>query len=91
LAVINDFVYKKFNEAMAKKLIIHDIDLKRWAIFKNREVGLTAFVASKFWLLWFKHKYRIVSRKIIKYVSVPQIEESESIMEISRNFVQNAV
>ncbi len=39
----------------------------------------------------FQHKYRIVSRKITKYVSVPQIEESESIMESSQNFVQNAV
>jgi hypothetical protein len=32
-----------------------------------------------------------VSRKITKYVSVPQVEESESIEEISRNFVQNAI
>jgi hypothetical protein len=91
MAAIDKFVYDKFIEAIDKKLIVHDNDLKRWALLKKRDIKFDAFVASKSWVNCFKRKNRIVSRKITKYVSVPQVEESESIEEISRNFVQNAI
>jgi hypothetical protein len=77
---------------MAKKQIVHDIDLKRWALLKKKEVGLPAFVASHFWLIYFKRKNRILSRKITKYMSVLQIASiKESIEEINRIFFENAV
>jgi hypothetical protein len=91
LLAINEFVHQKFNEAINKRLIVHEKDLKRWAILKKREVGLSSFVASHFWLISFKRKYRIVSRKITKYVSMAQIEDSASIMETARNFVESAI
>lgn len=89
--MINNFVYKKFNDATTRKLIVHEKDLKRWALIKKREVNLSDFVASDFWLVCFKRKHRIVSRKITKYVSVPQVEEQQSLEEIGRDFVENAV
>jgi hypothetical protein len=91
LLSINEFVHQKFNEAINKRLIVHDKDLKRWAILKKTEVELIPFVASHFWIISFKRKYRIVSRKITKYVSVAQIEDSASIMETAKNFVENAI
>jgi hypothetical protein len=36
LDIINNFVYEKFNDAMTRKLIVHDKDLKRWALIKKR-------------------------------------------------------
>jgi hypothetical protein len=43
--------------------------LKRWAIKKGNEISLQNFTASNMWLWRFKQQYRIVSRKITKFVT----------------------
>jgi hypothetical protein len=87
MSSINDFVLEKFNNAITKKLIVHDKDLKRWALLKKKQVQLLEFSASDLWVLCFKRKNRIISRKITKYVLIPRIAENESIEETTCNFV----
>lgn len=45
---------------------VHGMDLKRWAMREARNMELTAFVASNNWVMNFKRKHDICSRKIIK-------------------------
>ena len=63
---INDHVFDMFERAHEKALPVHDIDLRRWALKKAMDESLHNFVASSYWLLTFKHKHNIVSRKITK-------------------------
>jgi hypothetical protein len=91
MSSINDFVLEKFNYAMTRKSIVHDKDLKRWALWKKKQVQLLEFSASDTWVFNFKRKNRIVSRKITKYVSIPRNTENVLIEETARNFVDNAI
>lgn len=63
---IDDHVYDMFERAREKVLPVHDIDLRRWALKKAMDESLHNFVASAHWLLTFKHKHNITSRKITK-------------------------
>lgn len=73
---VNNHVYQKFEEAREKGLPVHDIDLRRWASIQAREEGLTDFVALAKWVLNFKMKNKICSRKITKvcygFISIHQ-------------------
>ena len=63
---VDDYVYNNFERARDLLCAVHDIDLKRWAVRKARMMSLHGFVASDHWILNFKHKHNICSRKIIK-------------------------
>jgi hypothetical protein len=63
---IDDHVYDMLERAREKALSVHDIDLRRWALKKAMDESLHNFVASAHWLLTFKHKHNITSRKITK-------------------------
>jgi hypothetical protein len=63
------YTFQEFMSAKDKNLIIHDYDLKRWALYKKRENGLENFIASHDWLWRFKSQNRIVSRKITQFVT----------------------
>jgi hypothetical protein len=65
---IEEFVYLKYKSARYKKLPVHDINLKKWAIERSREVNIE-FKASSAWINKFKKKYRIRSKKITRFVS----------------------
>ena len=64
--LLNDYVYKNFEHARDLLCPVHDLDLKRWTIRKARMISFHDFVASDHWILNFKHKHNICSRKIIK-------------------------
>lgn len=68
IKAINAAVYDKFLEKEAALLPIKDNDLRRWALDQNRtsENKIEHFQAGKKWLLRFKQKYRIGSRKVCK-------------------------
>ncbi len=66
LEEIDRFVSHEFNQARNKCLPIHDSDLRRISIKKAREMNLQNFVASPFWLLNFKRRHHITSRKVAK-------------------------
>jgi len=61
---VRQFMYEKFEKARNLHLPVHDVDLKIWAIEKSRELGIDDFIASPHFILNFKKKYHIVSRKI---------------------------
>ena len=46
LILIDSFVYEAFNDARVKLLSVHDIDLKRWALEKAKDLLDTTFTAS---------------------------------------------
>ena len=63
---VDDYVYNNFERARDLLCAVHDIDLKRWAVRKARMMSLHGFVVSDHWILNFKHKHNICSRKMIK-------------------------
>jgi hypothetical protein len=66
---VDDFVYNRFECARDLLYPVHDIDLKRWAHQQARAISFNEFAASDTWLLNFKRKYDICSRKITKVSS----------------------
>jgi hypothetical protein len=49
---------------------------------------LVGFKASTSWLLKFKKRFGIVSRKINKFVTLAQVENPEQIIATAKNFVE---
>ncbi|XP_034195342.2 uncharacterized protein LOC117611505 [Osmia lignaria lignaria] len=70
---ISDHTLQNFIEAMDKQLIVHDVDLQRWALNAKRMVNLKGFVASSSWVWKFKRMHGIVSRKVTKFVTKHEI------------------
>ena len=88
---INDIemhVYDQFQSARRSLLAIHNIDLRRSALQKARELDLNNFEASDKWLLTFKHRHKISSRKVTKLVTKKHIETRQEIEQSATNFVQ---
>ncbi|CAF2785090.1 unnamed protein product [Rotaria sp. Silwood2] len=84
---VDIFVYDMFENARQQFLCVYDIDLRRWALKKARELNLEAFEASSKWLLNFKHLHRISSRRITQLVTRKHIESQEEIDESAKRFV----
>lgn len=66
LELVEDEVYTHFVRARDNFCPVHDIDIKRWAIRTARRIELSGFTASDSWILKFKRKNGICSRKITK-------------------------
>ena len=84
---IDSYVYHQFESARYKLLAVHDNDLGRWGLQKARELNLNSFEASERWLLSFKHRHRISSRKVTQLVTKRHIETRQEIDEAATNFV----
>lgn len=78
LQTVSEKTYKKFIEAKNMKTIIHDLDLRRWALTIAKEVNCSSFKASLSWLRNFKKAHKIVSRRITKFVSTTDIQVIKS-------------
>ncbi len=83
------YTYNEFINAKNNNLIIHDWDLKRWAIKKKNEISLQNFTASNMWLWKFKRQYRIVSRKITKFVTRNYSREKDDQISTANMFVNS--
>lgn len=68
-----------FDQFRANKLTVHDRTIRMWAVTKAWELELRDFKASPSWILNFKHKYRITSRKITKFVTFKNERRQEDI------------
>jgi hypothetical protein len=84
------FTFQEFKKAKDMKLIVHDNDLQRWAMKKKFELQLENFTASHNWLWKFRSHYRIVSRKITKFVTSRYSKEKIDIIESADLFVNSA-
>jgi len=68
-----------FEAACEKLLPVHDSDLVRWVLKRARASSITNFVASHHWLVNFKQKHNIVSRKITKIMTKHAVESAKEI------------
>ena len=66
---IAKFCKESFDNARARGIPVHDRTIRSWALLKARELFLRSFKASPRWVQLFKAKYRISSRKMVKFVS----------------------
>ena len=85
---VDEFFYAEFMRARKAYLPIHDSDVRRLAIKKAREVNLNDFVASHHWLINFKRRHHISSRKITKLVTKHHLEDHSEILKSAENFVK---
>ena len=87
LQQIDKFVYAEFVRIRELSLPIHDCDVRRLAMKKSRSLNLPRFVAAHHWLSDFKRRHHISSRKITKLVTKHNIEDRETILKSTENFV----
>ena len=65
--------------------MVHEIDLKRWALKKANDLFDTTFTGSDNWVRQFKIRHNTVSRKITKR----EIDDSDKIHQSADKFVSN--
>lgn len=75
----SEYCYDKFKTARDSKAIVHDSDIRLWALYAANKVKLDGFTASNNWINKFKSQFRISSRKICKFVSVKNLRDQETI------------
>ena len=80
-------VYEKFEKARGDFLIAHDTDLKRWALQKARDINNTTFRASDNWVLIFKRRHALCSRKIAKLTTKREVLDADAINNSANNFI----
>ena len=88
LTEIEAFVFQKFQDCRKRYSIVHDSDLRRWACIKASELKMK-FSASKTWLMNFKRRYQIVSRKITKVLSVFHMHQMNDVVNASKAFLND--
>ena len=81
------FLLRKFRENKVRKMIIHDADLKRWALICSRDLEIKNFKASPSFIRKFKLRNKIRSRKITRYLTKNMSENAVNIQEESEAFV----
>ncbi|CAF2029929.1 unnamed protein product [Rotaria magnacalcarata] len=84
LRCIDEFVYAEFIRARESSLPVHDSDVRRLTFKKARTLNLNGFTASHHWILDFKHRHHISSRKITKH----HVEDRDKILESADDFVK---
>lgn len=99
---IKSFTFEKFMSAKSERLIIHDFDLRRWALQRSKALGLINFtgwfnsffsnilLASHGWLHNFKDEHRIVSRKITHFVTTAHASDEHELSLKVDSFIDNA-
>lgn len=88
---ICQFVLENFKNSVDAGHIIHDIDLQRWALQAQKDIGYEdiRFKASAHWVSNFKRAHRIVSRKINKFITKKTLEGTDYLQQTSTTFVSD--
>lgn len=84
---IKEHLKIKFDNSRQQFLIVHDFDLRRWAIQYSRSLGNSQFKASDSFIYNFKKEYNIVGRKITNIVTKIDLKNENDIQKIASNFV----
>lgn len=89
LSRISEFVLENLKNAIDAGFIVHDIDLRKWALQAKKELEFDdiRFKASDQWLYKFKKSHNIVSRKITKFVTQKSIRNRDILNEQANKFV----
>ena len=91
LRQMDDYVYGEFIRIRSNYLPIHDSDLRRLALKKANELGIDGFTASHHWILDFKRRHHISSRKVTKLVTKHHLEDRDEILKSAENFIRTVV
>jgi len=88
LKEINMYVFKRFQESRQDHKPVHDSDIQKWAVAKATEFPgfREKFTASRSWILKFKRKRRIRSRKITKLVKKRDNASQELLLKRAEDF-----
>lgn len=88
---ICQYTLDNFKAAVESGLIIHDRDIRRWALQAQKEIGYgdIRFKASKNWLIKFKNAHRIVPRKINKFITRKTLENNLELQTRAEVFVDD--
>lgn len=86
LIEIDSNVLQRFKQSRADRIRVHDRQLIRWGMEKSRELNID-FRASHHWLLNFKKRHNIVSRKITRQVTRKNIVDAPQTLETVNRFV----
>jgi hypothetical protein len=86
---IGHYVLENFKNSIEAGIIVHDINLRRWALQAQEEIGNTdiRFKASKHWVNKFKKSHRIVGRKINKFITRKTLENLDNLKSEANKFV----
>lgn len=84
LKQVNEYVLEKFTYARNHSYPVHDKNLRTWAAFKANQIDLK-FKASAHWIMNFKNKNRITSRKA-KIVTSRSLTDQAKILESAEEF-----
>lgn len=85
---LDEFVFAQFTRARESYLPVHDSDLRRLAIQKARCLNLNDFTASHHWLLDFKQRHHISSRKVTKLITKNHCEDRNKILNSADTFLK---
>ena len=89
LRLVSLFVWNIFSENRDKGGMIHDIDLRKWALSGAQNINLANFKASLTWLYNFKVKYKIKSRKVTTFKTKMSMSKEADIMEATTLFLRS--
>ena len=78
---IDEMVFKSFTEARQNNLMVHDVDIQRWALKITKKIKVDEFRASDGWLKNFKARNGIVSRRVTNIVTNYEVKSEEFIEE----------
>jgi len=89
VARICQYTLDNFKSAIETGLIIHDRDIRRWALQAQKEVGSEdiRFKASENWLQKFKKAHRITSRKINKFITRKTLASESDLQAKADEFI----
>ena len=90
LKKISEYALNQFKESIQKSITVHDFDIRRWALKARDEVSSSPNIFKGFvkWVHEFKHKHRIVSRKINKFVTQKSIINKNKLEKDTNELVQ---
>lgn len=88
-AFITEYVLQKFEKVCDRRTIVHDMNLRLWALEAKDRVDLSEFKTSKWWIWKFKNVHRIVSRKITTFRTRFMLEDIGNLQDITELFVSN--
>lgn len=84
---ISQYVLQKFQEATERSNLVHDMDIRRWALEAKEEFDFPTFKAAHTWITNFKKAHNIVSRKITKFASRTSQRDKQQLQSVCSDFV----